>query len=67
MSGKVSTATSSPSGAIGAPIVAHTGAIALTKLTVPGRLTEPSEVSIATTAPTASVAGVSVTPNQVAI
>src|SRR3546814_5890686 len=46
MSGKVSTATSSPKGATGTPIDTAIGAIEVTKLIEPGRLTEESAVSM---------------------
>src|SRR3546814_14582054 len=51
MSGKVSTATSSPKGATGTPIDTAIGAIEVTKLLEPGRLTDDSAAASATARP----------------
>src|SRR6187431_2536170 len=65
-SGSISTATSKASGPTGTPIASAIGPIEVTKLTAPGRLTEPTVVTSATAAPAAIVAGVSGTPVSVA-
>src|SRR3546814_19172371 len=65
MSGKVSTATSSPKGATGTPIDTASGAIEVTKLIEPGRLPDESAAAIATARPIAiSHGGRSMPPSQ---
>src|SRR3546814_7186961 len=64
MSGKVSTATSSPKGATGTPIDTAIGAIEVTKLIEPGRLTDESAAAIATARPIAISQGVSRSEEQ---
>src|SRR3546814_4334543 len=64
MSGKVSTATSSPKGATGTPIDTAIGAIEVTKLIEPGRLTEESEAAIETARPHAIPHDVSACPHN---